>query len=490
MEYSVLLLPLPQTFVGLFLIVFLRYLFIAGGLYWFCYHFKKTEWISKRIDERFPPKKIIRKEFNYSVVSSAIFALAGTFLLYAWDKGWTLIYIDPAQYGWTYFFFSMILMAFIHEFYFYWTHRIMHHPFLFKHVHIVHHYSTNPTPFAAFSFHPIEAIIEAAILPALVFVMPIHPTAFVIFLTMMTVFSVINHSGYELYPPSFAKNWFFKWWISATHHQMHHQKMNCNYGLYFTVLDHIHHTHDDSYLKLFEKIKLKSKKVSSKTALATIIILGLFLPSTTFAEEDILKELNTKLAQTKDLAEQSRLQFYIGQYVEDDSKKEAAFKKGVELANQSNKAKENAPALFWLSANQGGIANLINPFSALSMIGDIEKNLLKIKKLDPGYQWNGADRILAHLYAELPPIISIGDNQKAEDLFNQLIKAHPEFPGNQIYYANFLSKKKKTCDQARDIAYQYVGDEAEKKFDKYSYQKKEWKEMIRNILRKTKKGCR
>ena len=48
---------------------------------------------------------------------------------------------------------------------FYWMHRFMHLPGIFKAVHKVHHLSHNPSPWAAFSFHPLEAIIEAGILP-------------------------------------------------------------------------------------------------------------------------------------------------------------------------------------------------------------------------------------------------------------------------------------------------------------------------------------
>jgi lathosterol oxidase len=54
----------------------------------------------------------------------------------------------------------LILAAIViaHDAYFYWAHRIMHHPKLFKHFHRAHHRSITPTPWAAYSF----AIPEAA----------------------------------------------------------------------------------------------------------------------------------------------------------------------------------------------------------------------------------------------------------------------------------------------------------------------------------------
>jgi sterol desaturase/sphingolipid hydroxylase (fatty acid hydroxylase superfamily) len=68
------------------------------------------------------------------------------------------------EYGWGYFFISVAVMLVLHDAYFYWTHRAMHRPRLFKVFHRVHHLSTNPSQWAAFAFHPLEAVVEAGIL--------------------------------------------------------------------------------------------------------------------------------------------------------------------------------------------------------------------------------------------------------------------------------------------------------------------------------------
>ena len=49
----------------------------------------------------------------------------------------------------------------VHDTWFYWTHRLMHHRRLFKLFHRVHHESTNPTPWAAYCFAPLEAMAQA-----------------------------------------------------------------------------------------------------------------------------------------------------------------------------------------------------------------------------------------------------------------------------------------------------------------------------------------
>lgn len=243
--------------IGLFVIVLLRYFFFAGGLYWLCWKRNRDAWGWRRIQSEFPDPRILRAEIRWSVITSAVFALSGAVAFWAWQRGWTRIYLDVAKHGWPYFFFSMGLLAWLHDTYFYWTHRWMHLPRFYRLFHKVHHDSRNPTPWAAFSFHPTEAVIEAIILPALVFVIPVHPAAFMALLMFMTVLGVVNHTGYELYPRSFARNRFWKHWISATHHQMHHRRVTCNYGLYFTIWDRWMGTHHATYEEEYDAIQAR-----------------------------------------------------------------------------------------------------------------------------------------------------------------------------------------------------------------------------------------
>jgi sterol desaturase/sphingolipid hydroxylase (fatty acid hydroxylase superfamily) len=136
-------------------------------------------------------------------------------------------------------------MVLMHDTYFYWTHRLMHIPWLFRWIHATHHRSTNPTPWAAFSFHPGEAIIEAGIIVLIVITIPCHPWAIGVFLLYMTTITVMGHLGYEIFPSRFRKSSIGQLQNTATNHDVHHRHSRYNYGLYFTFWDRLMGTHRD-----------------------------------------------------------------------------------------------------------------------------------------------------------------------------------------------------------------------------------------------------
>ena len=56
------------------------------------------------------------------------------------------------------FFALFLLFPLIQSFHFYWLHRALHVPWLYKRVHSVHHRSVSVAPWSGFSMHPIEHI--------------------------------------------------------------------------------------------------------------------------------------------------------------------------------------------------------------------------------------------------------------------------------------------------------------------------------------------
>jgi len=103
----------------------------------------------------------------------------------------------------------------------------------------VHHDSRPPTAWAAMSFHPWEAVTGAIVIPALVFIIPIHVASLAVVLSIMTIMGVGNHMGWEMFPKAVVHGPLGQWMITATHHQKHHDSYRGNYGLYFRFWDRL-----------------------------------------------------------------------------------------------------------------------------------------------------------------------------------------------------------------------------------------------------------
>lgn len=238
-----------------FTVTSLRYIAFAGVAYLIFWVWKREKWKYKRIQVEYPEKKKLVDEFKWSMSTMVIFGLIGIGIHFAKKAGHTQIYANIGDFGWGYFLFSIVAMIVIHDTYFYFTHRMMHHKLLFKTMHKVHHNSTNPSPWAAFSFHPTEAVVEAMIVPLIVFIMPAHGLAILAFLIYMTFMNVLGHLGFELYPKGFTNHWLGKWNNTATHHNMHHKYYSSNFGLYFNFWDRMMGTNHERYTETFEEVK-------------------------------------------------------------------------------------------------------------------------------------------------------------------------------------------------------------------------------------------
>jgi lathosterol oxidase len=239
-----------------------RYLLFASiSFVLFYVILKKPLWFRK-IQKIMPKFSDYRRDIMWSVITVIIFA---TVILFTFVKfrHLTNTYDDIDEYGYPYLVFSFFWMLFLHDTWFYWWHRAMHHPVLFKHVHLVHHKSTNPSPWTAYAFHPLEAIIEVGIHPLLAFTLPIYTPALGLFFLFQITYNVYGHLGFELYPKGFHKHWFGKWVNTSVAHNLHHKKFDGNYGLYLLFWDRMMGTLRKDYNETFE---LSTQKVTiSKT---------------------------------------------------------------------------------------------------------------------------------------------------------------------------------------------------------------------------------
>lgn len=228
---------------------------------------------SRKIRADKPPARQLALEFAVSLRSLAIFSTIGALLFMVERAGYLPGPALAASWGWGWTIASFVLIVVGHDAYFYWTHRIVHDPRLFRAFHRRHHRSHNPSPFTAYSFDVAEAAMQAFFVPIWMFVVPTEWSVIGIFMLHQIVRNTMGHSGYELFPARRDGKPAFDFLTTVTHHDIHHAEARWNYGLYFTWWDRLMGTEHPDYYARFEaaaRRKCKLPAASVKTTVATI----------------------------------------------------------------------------------------------------------------------------------------------------------------------------------------------------------------------------
>jgi Delta7-sterol 5-desaturase len=239
-----------------------KYYVIAGAAFLAYYVLLKKRITWKKIQLKFPGKKDYRREILYSTVAILIFSIPPLFLLQNdYLRPYTTFYTDISRHGWLYFWGAFPLMLLMHDTYFYWMHRLIHHPRLFRLIHLVHHRSVNPSPWAAYAFHPLEAFLESLIFVIFLFTIPINGWHLFIFFVISLLYNVYGHLGFELYPAGFQRHWLGKWMNTSVCHNLHHHYFKGNYGLYFLFWDRMMGTLRPDYHAAYEEVTMREKEM-------------------------------------------------------------------------------------------------------------------------------------------------------------------------------------------------------------------------------------
>lgn len=234
----------------------LRYAIIASLAFLLCYILFKNRMQVRKIQAKMPKLNDYTRDIFYSIISIAIFAANSVFTFFIL-KPYTNLYTDINEHSKWYYAFTFIWMFFLHDAYFYWSHRLMHRPKIFKWVHLVHHKSNNPSPFTAYAFHPIEAFIEAFIVTVFAFTIPIHISAILIYMLFQIMYNVYGHLGYEIFPNSLNKTWLGRYFNTSVSHNMHHKYSAQNYGLWTTIWDRAFGTLHEKYEETYDEVTKK-----------------------------------------------------------------------------------------------------------------------------------------------------------------------------------------------------------------------------------------
>ena len=204
---------------------------IAGGLHLYLFTFraqgKKLKYDSRETQEKGRPFF-----FKNQVWDNAFWSLA---------RGATIWSLYEVAYLWGYankvlphfaitakpwlFAAWLLLLPVLTSSHFYFVHRFLHWPPLYKRVHRVHHRNIHIGPWSGMSMHPVEHVLYiSSVLIHLV--VPSHPIVVLLHLYSRCLGPAFSHSGFEKF--LIKEKAIFD--AADFHHQLHHRFFECNYG--------------------------------------------------------------------------------------------------------------------------------------------------------------------------------------------------------------------------------------------------------------------
>ena len=204
---------------------------VAGGLHLYFYSYKK-QGKKLKFDKRDLNRNNKRFDWSNQVLDNMFWTLAsGVTFWTAYEvlMMWAFAndYIQWLSFKDHTVLFVLVIIAIPvwNSFHFYWVHRFLHWPPLFKLAHALHHRNVNVGPWSGLSMHPVEhAIYMSSVL--IHFVIASHPIHIFFHMHWLTVAAVTSHTGFE----SLLIKDKGKLQLGFFHHQLHHRYYECNYG--------------------------------------------------------------------------------------------------------------------------------------------------------------------------------------------------------------------------------------------------------------------
>lgn len=204
---------------------------VAGGLHLYFYTFR-----GQKQDLKYDPRDLKTKSRSFSFGNQVLDNMFWTLgsgvafwtayevcMLWAMANGYapTLSWVDNPVWFIVLIFLTPVWISF----HFYWIHRWLHWPPLYKAAHALHHRNTNVGPWSGLSMHPLEHFLFFSSV-LIHWIVAAHPIHILFHMQHQALTAATSHTGFEGLLIK-DKN---RLALGTFHHQMHHRYFECNYG--------------------------------------------------------------------------------------------------------------------------------------------------------------------------------------------------------------------------------------------------------------------
>lgn len=204
---------------------------VAGGLHFYFYTWRGQGWQLK-----YDPRELNATgrafTFNSQLFDNVFWTLASgvTFwtayevlMFWAMANGYAPVLLWSDNPVWFLLLFPLTPLWI--SFHFYWIHRALHWPPLYRLAHALHHRNTNVGPWSGLSMHPVEHLLFFSSV-LIHWIVPAHPIHILFHMQHQALTAATSHTGFE----GMVVRDKSRLALGTFHHQMHHRYFECNYG--------------------------------------------------------------------------------------------------------------------------------------------------------------------------------------------------------------------------------------------------------------------
>lgn len=204
---------------------------IAGGLHWYFY-VRRGQGKRLKFDHRDQARGNKLWDFSNQVhdnmfwsLTSGVAQLTGfqcvTMWLMANGYAPTITFAESP----VWFVLALMLIPIWSAFHFYWVHRLLHVPFIYRRVHALHHRNVNVGPWSGFAMHPVEHFFYLSTL-CIHWIVASHPVHLIFHVIYEAPGAAMTHAGYEDLLVKDKRRLA----LGTFYHTLHHRYYECNYG--------------------------------------------------------------------------------------------------------------------------------------------------------------------------------------------------------------------------------------------------------------------